>query len=179
MTRERWKRLDTLFHHALELQGEERSAFLAKACGADQQLREEVERLIAAHEREGSFIDSPIFEQTAELAVDGRAEAPVGHSFGHYKVISLLGRGGMGEVFLAEDIRLERNVALKVLPAAFTQNPDRVRRFEREAKTASALNHPNILTIHEIGKASTAADGAHYIVSEFVEGETLRALIEL
>src|SRR5262249_39970473 len=85
-----------------------------------------------------------------------------------------LGRGGMGEVYLAEHSRLDRKVALKVLPAAFTQHPDRVRRFEREAKAASALNHPNILTIHEIGEAG----GAHYIISEFVEGETLRVLIE-
>ncbi len=97
---------------------------------------------------------------------------------GPYQIISQLGRSGMGEVYLAEDIRLERKVALKVLPAAFTQQPERVRRFEREAKAASALNHPNILTIYEVGEASTEVGGAHYIVSEFVEGETVRALIE-
>ncbi len=173
MTPERWKKLDVLFHEALELQEEARAAHLAKVCGGDEQLRAEAERLLAAHERESSFIDSPILAEAAALTDDGD-ESPVGRRIGHYKIVSLLGRGGMGEVFLAEDSKLNRKVALKVLPAAFTQHPDRVRRFEREAKAASALNHPNILTIHEIGEA----DGAHYIVSEFVEGQTLRALIE-
>jgi serine/threonine protein kinase len=142
-------------------------------CGGDEQLRTEAERLLAAHERESSFIDSPILAEAAALKGDGD-ESLIGRRIGHYKIVSLLGRGGMGEVYLAEDSRLERKVALKVLPAAFTQHPDRVRRFEREAKAASALNHPNILTIHEIGETN----GAHYILSEFVEGETLRALIE-
>ena len=159
-----------MFHEAAELQGEARATFLAKACGDDEQLRWEVERLLAAHEREGSFIDSPIFEEAEGLTNDDRIESPVGRRIGPYQIISLLGRGGMGEVFLAEDTRLERKVALKALPSAFIQNPDRLRRFEREAKAASTLNHPNILTIHEIGEA----DGAHYIVSEFVDGETLR-----
>ncbi|MBS1786709.1 MAG: serine/threonine-protein kinase [Acidobacteria bacterium] len=173
MTSDQWKKLDALFHEALELQGEARTTHLAKVCANDEQLRAEAERLLAAHEREGSFIDSPIFAEAAERANDGN-ESPVGRSIGHYRVVSQLGRGGMGEVYLAEDGRLERKVALKVLPAAFTENRDRVQRFEREAKAASALNHPNILTIHEIGEV----DGAHYIVSEFVEGETLRAMIE-
>jgi serine/threonine-protein kinase len=172
MTPERWKKLDALFHEALELQGEARAAHLAKVCGGDEQLRVEVEKLLAAHERESSFIDSPILAEAAAIKNDGD-ESPVGRRIGHYQIVNLLGRGGMGEVYLAEDSRLGRKVALKVLPAAFTQHPDRVRRFEREAKAASALNHPNILTIHEIGKV----DGVHYIVSEFVEGETLRALI--
>jgi eukaryotic-like serine/threonine-protein kinase len=174
MTPEQWKKLDDLFHQALELHEESRAAFLLRACGDDERLREEAVRLIAAHEREGSFIDSPIFELPVESRDDDRNASPVGCRIGHYQVISLLGRGGMGKVVLAEDIRLERKVALKVLPAAFTQNPDRIHRFELEAKAASALNHPNILTIHEIGEA----DGVHYIVSEFVEGETLRALTE-
>src|SRR5262245_53906794 len=170
MTPERWKKLDALFHEALDLQGEARAAHLAKVCGDDEQLREEAEGLIAAHEREGSFIDSPIFAETEGLTDDACNESPVGRRIGPYQVVSQLGQGGMGKVFLAEDTRLERKVALKILPATFIQNLDRVRRFEREAKAASALNHPNILTIHEIGEA----DGAHYIVSEFVEGETLR-----
>src|SRR5262249_17260105 len=170
MTPERWKKLDALFHEALELEKEARAAYLAKVCGDDERLREEAERLLAAHEREGDFIDSPIFAETRGLTADDLNQSPVGRRIGPYQVISLLGRGGMGEVFLAEDTRLERKVALKILPAAFTQSPDRLRRFEREAKAASALNHPNILTIHEIGES----DGAHYIVSEFVEGETLR-----
>ncbi len=170
MTLERWKKLDALFHEALELQGEARVIHLARVCGDDEQLREEASRLIAAHERAGSFIDSPIFAEPEGPTNDEYNESPVGRRIGPYQVVSLLGQGGMGKVFLAEDIRLERKVALKMLPGAFTQNPDRVRRFEREAKAASSLNHPNILTIYEIGEA----DGAHYIVSEFVEGETLR-----
>jgi serine/threonine-protein kinase len=170
MTPEQWKKLDALFHEALELEKEARAAHLAKVCGVDGQLREEAERLLAAHEREGDFIDSPIFAETTAPTADDLNQSPVGRRIGPYQVISLLGRGGMGEVFLAEDTRLERKVALKILPGAFTQSPDRLRRFEREAKAASALNHPNILTIHEIGES----DGAHYIVSEFVEGETLR-----
>src|SRR5262245_41951529 len=174
MTPDRWKKLDALFHEALELQGEARAAHLARACGDDGQLREEAERLIAAHDQEGSFIDSPIFSETEGLTNDDRNMSPVGRRIGPYQVVSQLGRGGMGEVYLAKDTRLERKVALKVLPAAFIQIPDRALRFEREAKAVSALNHPNILTIYEIGEA----DGAHYIVSEFVEGETLRALIE-
>src|SRR5262245_42829374 len=168
MTPEQWKKLDALFHEALELEEEARAAHLAKVCGDDGQLREEVERLLAAHKREGSFIDSPIFEETEGLTNDEDNEPPVGRRIGPYQIVSLLGQGGMGIVYLSEDIRLERKVALKVLPAALTQNPDRLLRFEREAKAASALNHPNILTIHEIGEA----DGAHYIVSEYVEGET-------
>src|SRR5262245_2201363 len=170
MTPEQWKKLDALFHEALELQGEAREIHLAKVCGEDEILREEARRLIAAHEREGSFIDSPIFAGPQGLTNDEDNESPVGRRIGPYQVVSLLGQGGMGKVYLSEDVRLERKVALKVLPAAVTQNPDRLLRFEREAKAASALNHPNILTIHEIGEA----EGAHYIVSEFVEGETLR-----
>jgi len=177
MTPERWKKLDALFHEALELQGEARAAHLAKVCGGDEQLRAEAERLVAAHERESSFIDSPILAEAAALKGAGD-ESPVGRSIRHYKIVSLLGRGGMGEVFLAQDARLERKVALKVLPAAFTQHPERVRRFEREAKAASALNHPNILTIYEVGEASTEDGAAHYIVSEFVAGETVRAMIK-
>ncbi len=170
MTPERWKKLDALFHEALEFQGEARAVHLAKRCGADKQLRQEAERLIAAHELEDSFIDSPIFGEPVGLTNEEGNDSPIGRRIGPYSIVSLLGQGGMGKVYLAEDIRLERKVALKMLPAAFTQNPDCLRRFEREAKAASSLNHPNILTIHEIGEA----DGSHYIVSEFVEGETLR-----
>ena len=169
MTPERWKKLDALFHAALELEGEARAAHLAKVCGDDEQLRAEAERLIAAHERESSFIDSPIFAEAAALTDDGD-ESPVGRRIGPYQVISQLGRGGMGEVYLAEDTRLRRKVALKLLPAEFTRDAERVRRFEQEARAASALNHPNIVTIHEIGQV----DATHYIVTEFVEGQTLR-----
>src|SRR5215510_12203444 len=93
----------------------------------------------------------------------------------HYRVLNRIGVGGMGEVWLAEDTRLDRQVALKLLPAEFTQDADRVRRFIQEAKAASALNHPNIITIHEIGEAQTEAGSTHYIATEFIEGQTLRS----
>src|SRR5262245_10192112 len=165
MTPERWNKLDALFHEALELQGEARAIHLAKVCGDDEKLRQDAERLIAAHERQSGFIDSPILADAAALANDGN-ESLVGRRLGHYQVISLLGRGGMGEVFLAKDDKLNRKVALKVLHAAFTQHPDRARRFEREAKAASATNHPNILTIYEIGQA----EGLRFIATEYVDG---------
>ena len=169
MTPERWRQLEAVFHEAVELQEEERAAFLAKVCAGDRQLREEAEQLIAAHERQSSFIDPQELAETVELR-DDHHESLRGRRLGPYEIISQLGRGGMGEVFLAHDSRLGRKVALKMLPAAFTQNADRVSRFEREAKAASALNHPNILTIYEIGRS----DGVHFIATEFVDGMTLR-----
>src|SRR5205085_9963905 len=97
-----------------------------------------------------------------------------GTRFNHYEVIAQLGAGGMGEVYLAEDIRLRRKVALKLLPAEYTRHADRVRRFEQEAQAASALNHPNIITIYEIGEV----DGAHFIATEFIDGQTLRERLQ-
>src|SRR5262249_29478823 len=102
------------------------------------------------------------------------ATVEIGRDFGHYRLLSLLGTGGMGEVYLGEDMLLKRKVALKLLPAVFTNDTGRVRRFAQEARAASALNHPNIITIHEIGEAPTENGATHYIVTEYVEGETLR-----
>jgi serine/threonine protein kinase/Tol biopolymer transport system component len=162
--------LDSMYHEALEVEEGARAAFLAQACGDDQQLREDAERLIAAHERESSFLDSPIFAHTSELTDDDRNESPVGRSIGPYHVVSLLDQGGMGEVYLAEDGRLGRKVALKLLLAKFTTDGERLRRFEQEARTASSLNHPNIITVHDIGEF----EDKHYIVTEYVDGKTLR-----
>jgi serine/threonine protein kinase/Tol biopolymer transport system component len=170
VTPERWKKLEVLFHEALGLEGKARAAYLAQACGSDERLREEVERLLAAHDRESSFIDSPILAETAGLTNADRHESLIGRQIGPYKVVSLLGRGGMGEVYRALDTRLGREVAIKLLPAAFSSDRDRLRRFEQEARAAGMLNHPNVLTIYDIGRH----ENAPYIVSELLTGETLR-----
>src|SRR6185312_10197857 len=152
---------------------EERAAFLDEACHGDEGLCREVESLLASYERAENFIESPAFEVAPELVTNDRAGALVGELIGHYRVESLIGVGGMGEVYLARDERLGRKVALKFLPESLTANKAELSQLEHEARTASALNHPNILTVHEIG-----VDGnPHFIATEFIEGETLRAIL--
>jgi hypothetical protein len=171
MDAKRWNQIKEIYDRALDLNGEEREGFLAEACDDDDDLRCEVESLLAAHVDAGSFLQSPAVEVAAHGIVVDEETSPtpqlVGRELANYKIISLLGKGGMGEVYLAEDKRLRRKVALKLLPARFTNDAERLRRFEREA---SATNHPNIVTIHEIGQV----DGTHYIVTEFIDGQTLR-----
>jgi len=173
-----WERIETVFHAALELEPAARGAYLAEACAGDEELRREVESLLAYENETAGFIQKPALEVAANaLAADAReADQPktVSQQIGAYRIIEPLGKGGMGEVYLAFDPRLGRKVAIKLLPAEFTADADRVRRFEQEARAASALNHPNIITIHEIGQASPEECGARYIVEEYVEGETLR-----
>lgn len=174
MTPERWQQIKELFHSALEQEPERRSSFLGEACAGDEELRAEVKSLIAAHQREGDFFDIATARIGAGVAASSRAELNAGQRIGSYNIIGTLGEGGMGRVYLAHDIRLGRKVALKLLPAAFTSDVERVQRFEQEARAASALNHPNILTIHEIG-----ADGkTYYIATEFVQGVTLRTRLK-
>src|SRR5262245_31032941 len=177
MNPDRWRQIGRLYHTALELEPATRAAFLDETCGDDYELRREVESLLHAHEQADGFIAGKVAGVVAEMAAERQTTPFVGRRLGHYRALSLIGAGGMGQVYLAEDTRLGRKVALKLLPAVFTQNQERVRRFKQEARAASSLNHPNILTIHEIGEASMAEGDAHYIVSEFVEGETLRALL--
>lgn len=169
-TPERLKKVQELFHAALPLEPAARTAFLVKACGSDSQLLDEVQSLISAHEREGSFIDSPAAHPVAEMLASVRSESYVGQIVGSFRILSQLGRGGMGEVYLAQDSKLGRKVALKLLPEEFTKNEDLVRRFALEAKAASGLNHPNIVTVYEIGQTGSS----QYIASEYIEGETLR-----
>jgi eukaryotic-like serine/threonine-protein kinase len=173
MKPERWQQLDRLFHDALERDLVERAAFLNEACAGDDLLRKQVEALLSGHEAAGSFIESPALEVEARSLASDRGESVLGQAIGHYKIISSLGMGGMGEVYLARDNVLGREVALKLLHAHFTKDIDRLRRFEQEARAASALNHPNIVTIHEIGHDSSF----HFIAQEFVDGVTLRTYL--
>ena len=171
MTPERWQQVKEIFNSAINYRPDERDLFISQACSGDEALRSEVESLIASHERSGSFIDEPAFANAAVLLADDNSELKPGQSIGSYEVLSFISRGGMGEVYLAEDKRLGRKVALKLLPSSFTKDDDRLRRFEQEARAASALNHPNIITIYEIREAGSS----HIIATEFVEGETLRS----
>ena len=170
MTPERWQQVKAIFNSAINYRPEEREVFISQACSGDDALRSEVESLIASHERSGRFIDDPAFHVAASLLADDKSELKPGQTIGSYEVVSFLSRGGMGEVYVAEDKRLGRKVALKLLPSSFTKDDDRLRRFEQEARAASALNHPNIITIYEIRDAGSS----HVIATEFVEGETLR-----
>ncbi len=169
MTPERWLQVKEIFHSALQHEPAQRSVFLSNACGGDELLRQEVESLISSHDKDGSFIDIPAYEVAAELIVDG-GKLKAGQTLGSYEVLSFVSRGGMGEVYLAQDKRLGRKVALKLLASQFTKDSDRLHRFEQEARAASALNHPNIITIYEIREANSTL----MIATEFVEGETLR-----
>ena len=170
MTPETWEQIDRLFYAALEHEPAERRAFLARSCADDEALLRELESLLAAHEQAESFIEEPASDVAAELFAQDQPVLVAGQMVGHFRIEGVLATGGMGEVYLANDTRLGRKIALKLLPRQFTVNADRVRRFGREARAASALNHPNIVTIHEIGEA----DSLHFIATEFVDGVTLR-----
>jgi serine/threonine protein kinase/Tol biopolymer transport system component/Flp pilus assembly protein TadD len=168
MTPERWQQIKALLESAIERDPLAREAFLDEACAGDPGLRREVEALIESHARAGDFIESPAYAVMADsLAASDLAP---GSAIGPYEIISRLAAGGMGDIYLAEDTRLGRKVVLKALPTAFTKDPERVRRFQLEARAASALNHPNIITVYEIGQV----DHLHYIAIEFIEGATLR-----
>jgi serine/threonine protein kinase len=180
---ERWHQVETLYHEALEQDSGARAAFLSQACAGDEELLREVETLLSYDKRAKGFIERPAFELAAKaIAAETPAEElseeanqlPPPRQIGPYQLLSLLGKGGMGEVHLALDTRLNRKVAIKLLPAEFTADAERVRRFEQEARAISALNHPNIVTVYEIGET----EGRHYIVTEYVEGETLRQRME-
>ncbi|MEK6279919.1 MAG: protein kinase [Acidobacteriota bacterium] len=170
VTPERWQHLKALLHSALERQPDERAAFLAEACGDDEALREDLQSFLVHEEQASSFIEQPAFGVMAATLTNEPAASMLGRTLGRYRIIAALGSGGMGEVYLAEDTQLGRKIALKTLPAHFTIDDERVRRFQQEARAASALNHPNIITIYEIGQI----DSRHFIVTELIEGETLR-----
>ena len=170
---ERMQQIQQLFHASLERKVEERSSFLQQACAEDASLQSEVAALLAAHADPDGFLESPAYEPATPIQAEAtmQRQAPITpRTISHYEILSLLGKGGMGEVYLASDKSLGRKAALKILPARYTTDTDLVHRFEREAKAASALNHPNILTVYEIGKT----DDSHFIATEYITGETLR-----
>ena len=174
MKPERWQQVEQLYHSTLEKDVSERETFLARACAGDEALRHEVESLLAVEDRAEGFIESPALDVAAKLLADGQASSAAGETINQYKIISPLGAGGMGEVYLAEDTRLERKVALKFLPVLLTQDKGHLRRFEQEARAVAALSHPNVCMIHEV--VETGA-GRHCIVMEYVDGLTLRERI--
>ncbi len=170
--RQRWKDIESIYQAAVDKAEEQRRAYLDQVCADDVELRAEVEALLAVRESQGAGLEVPALELVAQAHKKAAASLE-GCRLGPCEVLSLLGKGGMGEVYLARDTRLDRQVALKVLPAEVTQDPERLRRFVREAKAASALEHPNIATIYELGESA----GVHYIVMEYVKGESLEARI--
>lgn len=176
MNPERWRQASRILEMALERNPEQRAAYLDEVCANDDELRQEVESLLLASAQAGSLLDSPAMAMAAPLFVGDSVKTLLGQSIGHYKIITALGTGGMGEVYLAQDNRLGRQVALKLLPAHLSGDSDRLRRFEQEARAASSLNHPNVCMIHEVGEME---DGRHYIVMEHIDGVTLRERIAI
>jgi serine/threonine protein kinase len=169
MNPENWKKVKEIFQDALEIESGKRAAFLSDACDGDTEVRREVESMLKAQDPEASFLEKPVMKIFADKA-ERENGAKVGETLGQYKLVSLIGVGGMGEVYRARDVALQRDVAIKILPASISNDADRLRRFEQEARSLGQLNHPNILAIYAVGQEN----GAPFVVSELLEGETLR-----
>ena len=174
MKPDRWQQVEQLYHSTLEKEVSERAEYLAGACAGDEGLRQEVESLLAYEDGAEDFIESPALDVAAKMMAAGQDSTVPGQTINQYKIISPLGAGGMGEVYLAEDTRLERRVALKFLPVLLTQDKGHLRRFEQEARAVAALSHPNVCMIHEVVETGAAR---HCIVMEYVDGHTLRERI--
>ncbi len=177
MTPERWQQIRDVLGQALELAPEQRSAFLDRACTADRELRQEMDKLLAAEGKVATdFLDSPgLTGVAAHLAMSASSSVlAAGTRLGPYALQALLGAGGMGEVYRARDTRLDRTVAIKLIPRALSSDPVRRQRFEREARAISSLNHPHICHLYDIGEQ----DGMNYLVMEYLEGETLAARLQ-
>jgi eukaryotic-like serine/threonine-protein kinase len=170
MTPARLQTIEEIFHAALDCEPDQRSAFLDKTCAGDEVLRGKVEALLASHQQAGSFIETPVAAIAASIVENGQTDLLIGQMIGHYKISKRIGAGGMGEVYLASDITAGRSAALKLLPTHLTGDAERLKRFQQEARAVAGLNHPNILTVYEVG----ADNSTRYIASELIEGETLR-----
>jgi serine/threonine protein kinase len=170
---DRWTTVKRIHQRALDKDPSERAAFVDESCGGDETLRREVQSLLTYASEAESFLERPAVDIAPKLPSESLETTLVGRTVSHYQVLSLLGAGGMGEVYLARDPRLDRTVALKILPGELAADPDRMQRFAREARAASALNHPNVATIYDVGES----DGLRFIVMEHVEGHTIAARI--
>jgi eukaryotic-like serine/threonine-protein kinase len=170
MTPAQLQTIKEIFHGALDCQPDKVSAFLEAACQGDEVLRYEVDAFLTAHRHAGNFIEAPLAGLATNIIEKGQAGLLIGQTIGHYKISESIGTGGMGEVYLATDVTAGRKAALKLLPMRFTGDAERLKRFQQEAHAVVALNHPNILTVYEIGENRTI----NYIASELIEGETLR-----
>src|SRR5271157_4034594 len=169
MTPERWLQVERIYQEAEGRPRGERASFLDQACGGDADLREEVERMLAGDSAAAGFLETPAVEMAARALAAEAVRISPGSRLGPYEVVSFAGAGGMGEVYKARDTRLNRTVAIKLLPPLAAGDAERRRRFLREARAASALNHPNIVTLYDV----VSEDGRDSIVMEYVEGKTL------
>jgi eukaryotic-like serine/threonine-protein kinase len=170
MTPARLQTTEEIFHAALDQEPDQIGVFLDTACEGDDVLRRKVEALLSSHQRAGAFIETPVAGIATRIIENGQADLLVDRTIGHYKISKRIGTGGMGEVYLATDVTAGRKAALKLLPERFTGDAERLQRFQQEAHALVGLNHPNILTVYEIGEDHPI----HYIASELIEGETLR-----
>jgi serine/threonine protein kinase len=170
---DRWQQIELLYNGALDRGATEREAFLAQACGDDEELRQEVRSLLGYERVADQFLERPALAEAARSLARNARPALTGRRISGYDVVALIGAGGMGEVYRARDCRLGRDVALKVLEPSVAADPEYRQRFEHEAQSASALNHPNIVTIYSVGEE----DDVTFITMELVQGQTLRQLM--
>src|SRR6267154_3900644 len=170
MTAAQLQTIEEIFYAALDQEPNDFARFLDSACEGAELLRRKVEALLASRQRVGSFIETSAAGIATRIIENEQADLLVGQTFGHYKISKRIGSGGLGEVYLATDMTAGRKAALNLLPMRFTGDANRLKRFQQEAHAVVALNHPNILTVYEIGEDHST----HYIASELIEGETLR-----
>jgi serine/threonine protein kinase/Tfp pilus assembly protein PilF len=170
MTPARFQTIEEIYRAALDQAPDQIGAFLDTACEDDELLRRKVEALLASHQRAGSFIETSAVGLATKIIQNRQADLLIGLTIGHYKISERIGAGGMGDVYLATDVTAGRKAALKLLPVRFTGDAERLKRFQQEARVVVGLNHPNILTVYEVGEDHSN----YYIASELIEGETLR-----